>query len=144
MIHSEESLAKLNPELAAQWHPTMNGKLTPFDVSNRSSNSVWWICPINEEHEWKARINHRYNGIGCPICSNRKIVNANCLSTLNPQLAQEWHPTKNENLTPYDVGEGSNKKVWWTNNNGYDWQEKIYHRVKSFQKHNDPEQFTLF
>ena len=36
MIHSEESLAKLNPELAAQWHTTKNGIFNPFDVSNRS------------------------------------------------------------------------------------------------------------
>jgi hypothetical protein len=130
MFHSEESLAKLNPELAAQWHPTKNGILTPFDVSNRSSDSVWWKCSLGEDHEWKARIAHRNNGIGCPICSNRKIVKSNCLATLNPQLAQEWHPTMNENLTPYDVGIGSSKKVWWKCFKGEDheWKTSIVHR----------------
>lgn len=130
MINSEESLAKLNPELAAQWHPTKNGILTPFVVSNKSSDSVWWKCPLGEDHEWKARIAHRNNGIGCPICSNRKIVKSNCLATLNPQLAQEWHPTMNESLTPYDVGIGSSKKVWWKCFKGEDheWKTSIVHR----------------
>ena len=27
-----KSLAEVNPELAKQWHPTMNGDLTPEDI----------------------------------------------------------------------------------------------------------------
>lgn len=57
MFHSEESLAKLNPELAAQWHPTKNGILTPFDVSNRSSDSVWWKCSLGGKN---GQIDHHF------------------------------------------------------------------------------------
>ena len=28
-----KSLAEVNPELAKQWHPTKNGDLTPFDIT---------------------------------------------------------------------------------------------------------------
>jgi hypothetical protein len=28
-------------------------------------------------------------------------------------LPREWHPTKNDDLTPADVAAGSNKKFWW-------------------------------
>lgn len=29
-----------------------------------------------------------------------------------PELAKEWHPVKNDDLTPNDVTVGSNKNVW--------------------------------
>ncbi|WP_198319204.1 zinc-ribbon domain-containing protein [Arenibacter algicola] len=130
MSHSEESLAITNPELAAEWHPTKNGNLTPFDISPSSSKIVWWICPKGIDHEWKTRVANRNNGTGCPICSNRKIVKSNCLATLNPQLAKEWHPTRNGNLSPFDVGVGSSKKVWWKCPKGEDheWKTTIVHR----------------
>jgi DNA-directed RNA polymerase subunit RPC12/RpoP len=35
------------------------------------------------------------------------------LATLNPELAKEWHPTKNGDITPYDVGAGCTKKFYW-------------------------------
>ena len=35
------------------------------------------------------------------------------LAELNPELARQWHPTKNDNLSPYDVTPNSQKKVWW-------------------------------
>ena len=36
-----------------------------------------------------------------------------CLVTVNPDLAKEWHPTKNGDLTPENVFSKSGKKVWW-------------------------------
>ena len=30
-----------------------------------------------------------------------------------PELAQEWHPYKNESLTPDNTAAYSNKRVWW-------------------------------
>ena len=41
--------ATLNPEMAKQWHPTKNGKLTPFDVSPRSSKMIWWKCEKGDD-----------------------------------------------------------------------------------------------
>ena len=38
---------------------------------------------------------------------------SNCLVTLNPELSKQWHPTKNGDLTPYDVTTNSHKKIWW-------------------------------
>jgi hypothetical protein len=45
-----------------------------------------------------------------------------------PSLAKEWHPTKNEHLTPQDVVVGSNKKVWWQCERGHEWQTSVSHR----------------
>ncbi len=48
----------------------------------------------------------------------KKVVLSNCLATTNPDLAKEWHPTKNGGLTPYDVVDY--KKAWWKCDKGDD------------------------
>ena len=54
----------------------------------------------------------RSNGCNCPICSGHKVlVGYNDLASLNPELAKEWHPTKNGNLKPTQVTLLSEKKV---------------------------------
>jgi len=108
-----KSLAEVNPELAKEWHPTNNGDLTPFDVSVGSGRKVWWKCDKGDDHEWESRINSRIKQRGCSVCLGRTIVLSNCLATLYPDVAKEWHTTKNGDLTAYDVRPYSNKKVWW-------------------------------
>ena len=117
-------LATTNPEIVKEWHPTKNGDLKPTDVSHGSETKVWWIC--EHGHEWEARVCNRVNGNGCPICSNRGVlVGYNDLKTLNPELAKEWHPTKNGNLKPTDVTKYSNKKVWWQCKHGHEWEAVV-------------------
>jgi len=122
-----KSLAELNPELSKQWHPTKNGSLTPFDVSQGTHKKVWWKCKKGEDHEWQSAVSSRSNGRGCPVCRGLKIVLFNCLATLNSELAKEWHPTKNKKLTPFDVSEFSHKKVWWKCDKGddHEWEASI-------------------
>ena len=107
------SLASLHPEIAAQWHPTKNGTLTPTQVIARSDKKAWWKCPNGSDHEWDASIGSRVRGIGCPCCAGKKVSLTNSLASLNTQIAKEWHPTKNEALTPNQVVAGSAKQVWW-------------------------------
>jgi hypothetical protein len=57
------------PHLVKEWHPTKNGELTPDDFTHGSVKKVWWLCPKVEDHEWKATINNRSNGTGCPFCA---------------------------------------------------------------------------
>tara|TARA_B110000091_G_scaffold210772_1_gene254221 strand:+ start:3804 stop:4199 length:396 start_codon:yes stop_codon:yes gene_type:complete len=115
-----KSLVELNPDLAKQWHPTKNSDLTPNCFAEFSHQKVWWKCDKGEDHEWLCRISVRSKGKNCPICANQKIVLSNCLKTVNPDLAKEWHTTKNGSLTPYDVGNGSTTKVWWKCDKGED------------------------
>lgn len=117
---SGDSLGDKNPELAKQWHPTKNGSLTPYDIIPGTEKKVWWECPKGDDHEWEAQIRTRNLGIGCPICSNKKVVKSNCLATINPELAKEWHPYNNGELTPFDVTPGSHRKVWWQCSEGED------------------------
>ena len=122
------SLASNNPDLAIQWHPTKNAPLTPNDISVNSSERVWWLC--KKGHEWDAPINSRNSGVGCPVCSGHKIVvGVNDLATVRPDLALQWHPTKNGNLNPNAVTVGTGKKVWWICEKGHEWQTQINDRT---------------
>ena len=122
-------LATVNPELAKEWHPTKNKSKTPSQVKWGSPTKVWWMCN-KEQHEWQASITSRNNGIGCPICSgNQVLAGFNDLATVNPELAKEWHPTKNKSKTPSQVKWGSPTKVWWMcNKEQHEWQASIASR----------------
>ncbi len=50
--------------------------------------------------------------------------------TIRPDIAMEWHPTKNLNLKPTEVTSGSNKRVWWKCSRcGHEWQAIIAKRT---------------
>ena len=108
---SDNNLAVLNPELAKQWHPTKNHPLKPEDITVSSGRKVWWQC--GKKHEWEAALTHRSRGTGCPYCLGKKVGRDNNLAILNPELAKQWHPTKNHPLTPEEITVWSHKKVWW-------------------------------
>ena len=130
MVVLSTCLATLNPELAKQWHPTKNGILTPYEFTINSNKKVWWKCDKGDDHEWLSSIGNRSEGNNCSICSGHKVALSTCLATLNPELAKQWHPTKNGILTPYEFTINSNKKVWWKCDKGddHEWQTTIYHR----------------
>jgi hypothetical protein len=52
----------------------------------------------------------------------------NSLAIVNPQLASEWHPHKNNSLLPEYVSVHSNKKAWWIYENGHEWEAQIHSR----------------
>lgn len=123
----ENSLELKMRDIASQWHPTKNGHLQPSQVTIGSNKKVWWVC--EKGHEWQSTINNRRQGNGCPICSGQKVLPGyNDLATVNPQLAAEWHPTKNGDLTPEQVTTGSGKKVWWQCEHGHEWDAKVSDR----------------
>jgi hypothetical protein len=65
-------LATRFPTVAAEWHPTKNGPLTPRDVSFASGKRYWWRCS-KKGHEWHAPICYRTSGgWGCPVCKESK------------------------------------------------------------------------
>lgn len=126
----ETSLAAIRPEIAAEWHPTKNKDLSPEQISPQTSKKVWWQCLKNPEHVWKTGVSNRFNGNGCPYCSGRKVTKQTSLLALNPELSKQWHPTKNDDLTPEDVRSGANKKVWWICDKGHEWEASINNRSK--------------
>jgi hypothetical protein len=122
------NLKVISGELAQQWHPTKNNNLTPDRVTPGSNRKAWWVC--HKGHEWQAIINNRNNGSGCPYCSGKRVSKEYSLSVLQPGIASEWHPTKNNDLTPDRVTPGSNRKAWWVCHKGHEWQAIINKRIR--------------
>ena len=127
-IPGKTDFASRYPELAAQWHPEKNGSLTPDAVLPGSNRKVWWIC--QKGHEWQARVKSRVSGCGCPVCAHRTLNRGETdLAARFPDLARQWHPTRNGSLRPEHVLPGSHRKVWWLCSKGHAWQAQITARV---------------
>jgi superfamily II DNA or RNA helicase len=129
-VTAKNCLAVTHPELAKEFHPTKNASLTPYNIVAGSGKKIWWQCLKPEcWHEWQASINNRVVGSGCPACANREVTAKNCLAVTHPELAKEFHPTKNASLTPYDIVAGSEKKIWWLSLCGHAWHTEIRKRT---------------
>ena len=115
------SLAARRPDIAAQWHPTLNGSLQPTDVAISSNAKVHWQCHNHSPPgAWTARVEHRTLatcGTGCPVCARADGIRLRqprgTLAEEDPELAQQWHPTLNGSLSPETVTSGSFKRVAW-------------------------------
>jgi Probable Zinc-ribbon domain len=113
VVTSKSSLQALFPAIAAEWHPTKNGDLTPQEVAPKSSKPRWWSCAACG-HEWLAQVSHRSaRGDGCPACSGRAVTKKTSLAARHRHLSTEWHPIKNGELTPAEVAPGTGRRVWW-------------------------------
>ena len=62
-------LGTLMPQLAKEWDSSLNGTLTPAEVSPGSNKRVWWQCA--DGHVWQAAVysRTRRKASGCPICA---------------------------------------------------------------------------
>jgi hypothetical protein len=66
-----QDLASESPEVAALWHPELNGALAPAEVTAGSNAPVWWRCPAGHA-PWSAQVAHVFAGRqGCPRCRKR-------------------------------------------------------------------------
>lgn len=121
-----KTLADALPELALQWHPNKNNGLHPSDVRPQSNMSVWWICGAG--HEFKTVISKRSAGSMCPFCCGRVASPDDNLLVRFPEIAGQWHPTKNGEMEPSQVRHGSDRKVWWLCPSGHEYQATILNR----------------
>lgn len=122
------------PQIAEDWDFEKNGVLLPSMVTKYSGRSVYWKCAKDIRHSWRAVISSRTNGNGCPVCSGQLIMSGiNDLSSVDPSLANQWHPKLNRALLPIEVSPGSTLKVWWVcpKSSEHIWQASIAsrHRV---------------
>ena len=128
----QNSLAYIYPDVAAEWHPSKNGNLTPDKVNKSAQYKVWWLGKCG--HEWQMSVSDRTvefirkngkkkNRYGCPYCSGKRILRGfNDLESQRPDIAKEWNYEKNSPLNPDEVFVNSNKKYWWKCANGHEWE----------------------
>ncbi len=126
------SLATRYPDIAAEWHPNANGTLTPTTVVFGSNKRAWWLCAADSRHQWETSICSRtVDGTRCPYCTNKRASPTNSLAALHPQVAAQWHPTRNGSLTPDDVPAGSATIAWWICGAGpdHEWSVRVVQRT---------------
>ena len=107
-------------EKSKYWHPTMNDKLKPRQVTRSNDLKVWFKCDTCS-HNFEATIHHIINGTWCPYCVEpvKKLCKDeschHCLlkSFASHPRADQWHPTKNKQVTPRDVARSSTTQRYW-------------------------------
>jgi hypothetical protein len=98
------------------------------EISRGTSDKYWWNCDeCRSEYDMDV-VKRTGSGIGCPYCSGHRVNHTNCLATKYPELASEWHPSKNKQ-TSKEVTSSSRKKVWWKCNEGHEWEAKVQNRT---------------
>ena len=108
------SFATIMPNIAKEWHPTKNGTLLPTSIIAGTNKKYWWKCPKGPDHEWPSTLDNRTRGgKGCPFCRGFKASVTNSLAAQYPEIAKEWHTSKNGGLAPDQIVAGSNKKYCW-------------------------------
>jgi len=120
------------PEIAKQLHTSKNGAITNDILSSGSTKKVWWQCKISPDHEWSQSPGVRTEqNVGCPFCAGQRVSSTNSLSSLFPELAEQWHPTKNGVRNPSDFASRSGEKAWWKCPvaDDHEWEAFIYTRA---------------
>lgn len=124
----EHNLAVVDPDMAATWHPRLNGALHPTDVLPTSRKTVHWLCQSG--HTWKQQVSNRIRSRQCGECTGRRITPTNNLAAKHPDLVPEWDRAANWPLLPQQVLPGSNKTVTWRCSRGHTWQAQVVNRTR--------------
>ena len=66
-------LATTDPQLAAEWHPTLNTQ-KPTEVTRGQSKMIYWVCS-KCGYVWQDTLNHRSAGRGCRNCKKANRIN---------------------------------------------------------------------
>lgn len=123
-----KSLAVLAPYLIDEL-VSLPSEMTPETIYASSNVYALWACKVCS-HEWRATLNNRLSGRGCPVCSNRVIIAGvnDFASSKYGQLLSQWDYNKNI-VKPTELSPRSGKKVWWIGECGHGWYTSIHNRT---------------
>src|SRR5580692_3161656 len=94
VVTAATSLQARFPAIAAEWDASGNGSLTPNDILAHSNKICSWEC-AKCTYIWKASVNSRVRGRGCPACVGQAVTPSTSLAARFPAVAALWHSTKN-------------------------------------------------
>lgn len=108
------AMLRVRPELFVEWNFKKNNEqgLDIYKITKSSVKIAWWICPKCKSNYDMAPDNRTQNK-NCPYCASKRINSTNSLAYLKPDIAKQWHSTKNGNLTPHDVTSNNANLFWW-------------------------------
>ena len=121
-----ESIFKTHPDIAKDWSPDKNGRLTAKMFSKNSRYEAIWRCPICGLETTKSIKNYS----GCRKCKEAKLLEVKNLELDFPELSKEWDAGKNKGKLPSDFKPASNQYAWWLCSTcGHSWSTKISNRT---------------
>lgn len=117
------------PEALAEFDAKKNKGIDPYALPY--GVKLFWRCAQDPRHTWQSGFYRTSKQTRCPYCTNKKGSKGNNLKESHPQLAKQWHPSKNKDLKPTDVTSGSRQKVWWRCYRGpdHEWPAVVGDRV---------------
>jgi hypothetical protein len=119
-----------NPTLAEELAALQPEGVEPAKLRSHSNVKFRWRCVVYQDHFWESAPSDRLRGFGCPICNGKKVLQGfNDLASTQPEVADQWHPTRNGHLKPTEVATRSNKIVWWLCDQGHEWKANISPRA---------------
>lgn len=104
------SFKDAHPIKANYWDHNKN-QCGPDDIGQWDPRKFWFICDNDHPFDQKLRA---ISGLErwCRFCENQEATYENSIACTHPEIARQWHPTKNKK-TASEVSIGSNTKYWW-------------------------------
>ncbi|KOP80647.1 hypothetical protein AMS59_04545 [Lysinibacillus sp. FJAT-14745] len=128
---NNNAMLKEKPDLFKYWDFKRNDELNIdiYKVTKGISKKVWWYCDKCND-SYPMSINKKMIDRGCSICSGYYQTKKNSFGGKYPDIAKEWHPTKNGKF-PYEYSRASGYNAWWkcSNNPMHQWQNTINNRI---------------
>lgn len=98
----QNNLALVKPDDAKHFHPTKNGKLTPFDITPSSNKKIHWIC--ENSHEWVTTPGAKKGCAKCSLSATSKVERLLRESLITSKILDIVKP------------EGTKLRIKWRNN----------------------------
>ena len=115
-------LFKLKPGLRAWWDAEKNPGMKLEDLDASYAMPLWWRC--EHGHSFSLPGVDMLKDDACPTCRLAKTS----LAAMAPNIAAEWHPTKNAGA-PTEVDADHMMSAWWVCPNGHEYQATVRARV---------------
>jgi predicted pyridoxine 5'-phosphate oxidase superfamily flavin-nucleotide-binding protein len=111
VVTKDNCLSATHPVVAAKWDYGRNAGLTPENVKASSHKRVYFLCA--KGHSTPHYVYQMVMNGGCKICAGQVATPEENLEAWFPEVAAQWHPTKNGDLKPSMVRPRSHNIVWW-------------------------------
>ena len=109
--------ARFDSDLVGSFDIDGNAPHTPDTISYGSKRVFTWRCLNDDSHPVYVRSLPSRRKRGCPACES--------LDSTHPEIAAQWHPTRNGDLRASDVTRGSGARVWWRCSKQHEWRTSV-------------------
>ncbi len=122
--NTHTNLGKLRPGLATQWDTEKNPGIAFATLDATHASPVWWRCA--KGHSFQRPPVRMLADDTCPTCA----LAQSSLAAVAPNVAAEWHPTKNA-VGPTEIPADHVMNAWWVCPNGHEYQAIVRARTQS-------------